>query len=140
MQKLREERANLETRYQELYEQLQHDVAGGELEDINITVVRIDLSNLKARMAEIDDVLEHAKPLGITRRTSKVGLGKTIYIRNGRKEQEVTLVDSIEADPDSGSVSIASPLGNALLGKRLGDIAEVTTPRGPSRYQIVSIK
>jgi transcription elongation GreA/GreB family factor len=46
------------------------------------------------------------------------------------------IVDPREVDPARGKISIASPLGKALLGKRDGDIVEITAPAGKLRYQI----
>jgi transcription elongation GreA/GreB family factor len=52
---------------------------------------------------------------------------------------EVELVGRLEADPSRGRISIASPLGKALLGLRRGEIADVAAPRGTLRYKILAV-
>jgi transcription elongation factor GreA len=141
MNKLKEERSSLASRYKDVNTQLKAEIESGEVDDINVTNIRIELANLQTRMNEIDDILRRARPINRSRRSSKVSLGKTIFLRCGfSQSQEVTLVDSIEADPFRGSVSVSSPLGNALLGKKVNEIAEVKTPRGSYQYQIMQIK
>jgi transcription elongation factor GreA len=56
-------------------------------------------------------------------------------------EEEATyrLVGSHEADAGAGLLSVTSPLGRALIGKALGDVVEVTTPRGSRSYEVVKI-
>ena len=49
------------------------------------------------------------------------------------------LVGSNEADAGAGLLSVTSPLGRALIGKALGDVVEVTTPRGSRSYEVVKI-
>ena len=55
------------------------------------------------------------------------------------KEETYRLVGSHEADAGVGLLSVTSPLGRALIGKTLGDVVEVTTPRGSRSYEVVKI-
>jgi transcription elongation factor GreA len=55
------------------------------------------------------------------------------------EEIEYSLVGAVEADPANGRISNTSPLGKALLGKRVGDIVEVPTPAGQDSYKIMEI-
>ena len=70
-----------------------------------------------------------------------VRFGATVMLADEDTEQESTyrIVGSHEADASAGSLSITSPLGRALIGKTLGDIVEVSTPRGSKSYEVVSI-
>ena len=54
-------------------------------------------------------------------------------------EVTYTLVGTAEADPGAGRLSVASPVGRALLGARAGDEVAVQTPRGAVRYRVVSL-
>ena len=51
-----------------------------------------------------------------------------------------TLVGSSESDPGAGRLSVASPVGRALLGSRPGDVVQVQTPRGRVEYRVVSVE
>ncbi|MEX2028640.1 MAG: transcription elongation factor GreA [Candidatus Curtissbacteria bacterium] len=79
-----------------------------------------------------------------------VGFGNVVVIRelvsrkleinDGETDFEFTIVSAQEADPVNGKVSDSSPIGSALLGKRVGDNVEVFSPNGKAAYRIVEIK
>ena len=73
--------------------------------------------------------------------TDRVGLGSVVTIqdRDFGDDWTVTLVSSYEADPDQDFLSDESPIGKALLNKRVGESVEVKTPDGIIRYEVVSI-
>jgi transcription elongation factor GreA len=56
------------------------------------------------------------------------------------EEERYTIVGAIEAKPALGLISNESPVGKALLGKRVGQSAKVTTPRGQSTYKVIGIE
>jgi len=55
------------------------------------------------------------------------------------KRQEYTIVGALEASPKDGKISNESPVGRALLGKRVGDEVQVNAPKGVLRYTITKI-
>jgi transcription elongation factor GreA len=71
-----------------------------------------------------------------------VDLGRTVTIRDLElgEEEVYAIVGSTEADPSNGRISNNSPMGSALLGKRVGDIVTVKTPGGEFSYQILRIE
>lgn len=71
-----------------------------------------------------------------------VDLGRTVTIRDLEfgDEEVYAIVGSTEADPSNGRISNNSPMGSALLGKRVGDIVTVKTPGGEFSYQILRIE
>jgi len=71
----------------------------------------------------------------------KVGLGSTVRIYDNDKNEEVeyTLVTSEEADVASGKISTSSPIGRALLNKKVGDTAIVVTPNGKREMEILRL-
>jgi transcription elongation factor GreA len=71
----------------------------------------------------------------------KVGLGSTVVVYDETKNGEITykLVASEEADVRSGKISTSSPIGRALLGKEVGDIAKVRSPGGTRELEIVGL-
>ncbi len=71
-----------------------------------------------------------------------VSIGTKVTIREkGTKEDELyTIVGSAETDPLAGKISNESPMGSALLGKKIGDKAQVETPAGLIEFEIVAIE
>ena len=73
--------------------------------------------------------------------TSKVSVLTKVTIKNKKINKEVTykLVSAAEADLKEKKISVTSPIGSGLLGKKVGEIAEVTTPNGTIEFEIISI-
>lgn len=95
---------------------------------------------VEGRILELEEMLGSA--VIITQHTDRneVYIGATVTIvADGAAPEEYTLVGPAEADPGSGHISHESPIGQALLGKRIGDIAIAHTPAGQLTLEIVSI-
>ncbi len=71
----------------------------------------------------------------------KVGLGSTVVVYDETREMEITykLVTSEEADAPNGKISTSSPIGKAMLGKAVGDIAKVRSPGGTRELEIIKL-
>lgn len=99
------------------------------------------LESLDAEIFEKKELLRHAKPLPRKRDALKVALGSVVELidTNGRVIR-YTVVESVEADPSEGRISVLSPLGQTLIGKTIKDTIEWGT--GIKRYslQLVQIK
>jgi len=65
----------------------------------------------------------------------------TVTIKNiaNKKEFKYTLVADTEADFKTGKISVNSPIGKGLLGKKVGEIAEITAPNGLMKFEILDI-
>jgi transcription elongation factor GreA len=74
-------------------------------------------------------------------RASSVEIGSTVTVSEGagKKHQDFHIVGSAEAAPKDGKISNESPVGIALLGKRVGDAIQVNVPKGVLRYTITKI-
>ncbi len=71
---------------------------------------------------------------------SQVQIGSTVTVSEGKgKRQQFTIVGSAEADPKEGKISNESPVGRALLGKRVGDEVQVVVPKGTLRFTVTKI-
>ena len=72
---------------------------------------------------------------------SKVLVLSTVKIKNqlNGMEMNYTLVAESEADLASGKISVNSPIGKGLLGKEVGDVAEITVPNGTLKFDILEI-
>ena len=90
---------------------------------------------IESRMARFNVI--DPKTLG----GSRVAFGATVELEDLDTEEikKYTLLGPDEADPTEGSISIASPVGRALLGKEEGDEVVVDAPRGKIRYEIISL-
>ncbi len=73
--------------------------------------------------------------------TSKVLVLSTVKLRNQQNGMEIsyTLVAESEADLKAGKISVTSPIGKGLLGKEVGDVAEITVPNGTLKFDILEI-
>jgi len=69
-----------------------------------------------------------------------VGFGSRIIVDDGDEQKEFTIVSAMEADPMLGKVSDSSPIGGALIGKKVGESVEIEVPSGKIRYKILEIK
>ena len=70
-----------------------------------------------------------------------VHIGSTVLVRNDKgKKEKFTITGSTEADPARGRISNVSPIGKALLGKHVGDIAEVSAPAGTINLEVAEIR
>lgn len=69
------------------------------------------------------------------------GIGQRLRIRlaEGARPLDCTLVGALEAEPSSGGISIESPIGSALVGRRAGDVVEVETPGGTRVVELLAI-
>lgn len=97
--------------------------------------VNARLNQLKKRMAEMSMVDFSKIP------HDKVGLGSTVVVLDVKRDEEITysLVTSEEADAANGRVSTTSPIGRALLGKEVGDVAKVQSPGGTKELEILKL-
>lgn len=104
---------------------------------------REEQSFVQARINEIEEVIANASIVKNTRSQTKVGMGSTVTLQlKGKKGKTFTyhVVGEFEADPKEGKISIDSPLGEALNGKKKGDEAVVKAPAGEVTYIILEIK
>ena len=93
---------------------------------------------LESRIAEIEDVLLNAELIKATK-SSKVILGSKVELKMGKKTVNYAVVGPVEADPIAGKISNESPIGVALMGKKVGDSVTITTPKGSITYDVVVV-
>jgi transcription elongation factor GreA len=93
---------------------------------------------VESRIAEIEDILLNADIIKAGK-SSKVSLGSKVELRTGKKTVTYTVVGPVEADPLEGKISNESPIGEALMDKKVGDSVTITTPKGEITYDLVSI-
>jgi transcription elongation factor GreA len=98
--------------------------------------------HLEAKIAQLEEVVGNARVIDeSTIDTSKVSILSTVKIKN-KKNGAVftyTLVSEEEADLKAGKISLQSPIGKGLLGKKAGEAAKIQTPGGEMEFEILEI-
>ena len=97
---------------------------------------------LEMKIAKLEEVNANARLIDESQLdTSKVLVLSNVKIRNqaNKMEMKYTLVAESEADLKTGKISVTSPIGKGLLGKSVGEIAEITVPNGILKFEIVEI-
>ena len=99
------------------------------------TFVQARISLLHQRMSEVDSIDLTKIP------TDRIAYGSEVVLYDLDKEEKITyrLVTSEESDPDAGSISTVSPIGQALMGKEEGDEIKVKTPTGWRNFEITRV-
>jgi transcription elongation factor GreA len=98
---------------------------------------------IESRIAEIETKLADARVIEIAGRVSDtIVFGATVLVieQESQSKRQYTLVGQDEADMKFNRISIQSPVGRALIGKRVGDLIEVKTPVKTVEYEVVEIK
>ncbi|MFZ9029224.1 MAG: transcription elongation factor GreA [Crocinitomicaceae bacterium] len=98
---------------------------------------------LEMKISEMEKTLSNARVIKQEELdASKVVILSTVKIKQAKtnKEFSYTLVSQAEADLKSGKISVNSPIGKGLLGKQVGEMAVVETPRGKMEFEILDIK
>ena len=100
-------------------------------------------SLIDVQMREIEDKLSRAEVIDPSKLSgNRVVFGATVVLNDLDNDETVTyqVVGADEADPEQGRVSYTSPIGRALIGKRVGDAVEVKAPGGIREYDVEDIK
>ncbi|UKM65879.1 transcription elongation factor GreA [Flavobacteriaceae bacterium GSB9] len=97
---------------------------------------------LEMKISKLEETLSNARLIDESQLdTSKVLVLSTVKIKNQTNGMEMnyTLVAESEADLKSGKISVNSPIGKGLLGKSVGDVAEIKVPNGVMKFDIIEI-
>ena len=131
------------TRRHELAEKLQHAIAQGDLsENAEYAEAKEEQAFLEGRIREIEETLLTATIIS-SGKSSTVRIGSTVSLERADRKKDsatYTIVGTEESDPLDGKISHHSPLGQALIGGKAGDVVEVNTPGGAAKWKIKKIK
>jgi transcription elongation factor GreA len=94
----------------------------------------------EARINELEGIIQNAEVVSETPAGGSVAVGASVKLKasNG-KSKDFQVVGTVEADPLNGKISDESPIGQALLGKKVGDEVEIKTPAETTSYKITEI-
>jgi transcription elongation factor GreA len=108
-------------------------------ENAEYSSARQDQEKAESRIAEIEEILENFQIIEKPMNTDIVELGNEVELKNKDGVKKFTIVGSVQANPMEGKISNESPIGMALLGKKLGDNVEIITPASTVSYKISTI-
>ncbi len=114
----------------DLSENAEYDAAKEAQGLLEMKIAKLEELNSNARIID-ESQLDNSKALVLSK----------VKIRNQSNGMEVkyTLVAESEADLKAGKISVTSPIGHGLLGKSVGDVAEITVPNGTLKFEILEI-
>lgn len=121
-----------------LVDRLSNARSQGDLsENSDYQSAKEELEFLDGRIDELSDVVKSATVVQTTNGNGGIGIGTKVTVKVKGKETVFSIVGEWEADPMNKKISHDSPLGVALLGKKVGDKAEVDAPAGKVVYEIL---
>lgn len=128
-------------RRQEVARRLHEALAEGDLlENAELEAARNEQAFVEGRILELETLLGRAEIIEGGRPADAVGLGSHVTIVEGSGPPETYhIVGSAEAAPSEGKISYESPLGRALMGRRVGDEVKVNAPDGVLVFRVVKI-
>jgi transcription elongation factor GreA len=95
---------------------------------------------IEGRIAELDDIIKNAKVTETAGKKDFVDIGASVTVHIDGGDNTFRIVGAPEADPVANKISHESPLGSALLGKKVGDKIQVEAPVGKLNYTILKIE
>jgi len=109
-------------------------------ENMEYSSARQDQERNESRISEIEHILKNVQVIAAPKSDNKVVLGSTVKLKTeDGKTKEFQVVGTVEAYPLNGKISDESPIGKALMGKKVGDEVEIKTPVETAVYKIADI-
>lgn len=144
MQKMEKELNELKTvKRQEVAQKIKEARAQGDLsENAEYDAAKEEQGEIETRIAELEKLLRNAEIIDedvIDDEHVQLGNRVKLWDEEYEEELEYSVVGSTEADPMSGRISNESPVGQALIGAKVGDVIEVQTPGGVSTFKVLEI-
>ena len=111
-------------------------------ENAEYQAAKQEQERIENRIKEIENILKHVTVIEQPKQVDTVQLGSTVELKNVNDKRQVafSIVGTVEANPFKGKLSDESPIGQALLGKAVGDEVEIACQDKQSKYVIETIK
>jgi transcription elongation factor GreA len=141
-EKLKQELEELKTKTRdEVLKRLNQARSMGDLsENSAYSSAKEELNLVEGRIAELEEILKNAKIVEEIKDKTTVQVGSSVVVEINGKKEKFEIVGEFEADPLNKKLSHTSPIGKALVGKKIGEWVEVEVPAGKIRYKIVEIQ
>lgn len=125
----------------DLARRLRSAIQKGDLsENAEYIAAKEEQGFLEGKIQELQAILSQAVVVEDSGEEGVITIGKRVIVEeNGRPQETYTLVGAKEADPRNGRISNESPIGRALMGKRVGETAVAKTPGGEIEFKIIEI-
>ncbi|MFH1565637.1 MAG: transcription elongation factor GreA [bacterium] len=143
LKKLKEEYTELtEIKRPSVAERIKKAREHGDIsENAEYDAAREEQAFLEGRIQELEEILRDVAVVQEdTKNQGKVIIGSKVRVRMEGAEEEYHIVGAVEADPNAKKISHESPLGLALLGKKVGDTVAYAAPVGKIKFHILEIK
>ena len=128
----------------ELPERIKTAMEHGDLrENAEFKAAKERQAFVEGRLADLEDIIRRAEVIDVTKLSGKnVKFGATVTLADEDTEEKRTfqIVGEHESDVDAGRLSITSPLARAVIGRKVGDSVEVTTPKGTRSFEVTGVK
>ncbi len=141
LEKLRKELEHLKTvRRKEVSKKIEHTAAQGDLsENAGYDAAKEEQGFIEGRIKELREIIAQANVIKNGEK-DKVQIGSIVLLESGNGKDKFQVVGPEEADILGGKISFESPLGEALLNKKKGDIVKIDAPDGVKEYKITEIE
>ncbi len=141
LQKLQAELESLRTlKRTQLAEKMRETLENSDWEDNERLLVLDEQAMLEGRIHELERMLANVQVIRPQGTASTVGLGSTVIVQEpGQASETYTIVGTVEANARAGMISDESPLGKALMGRKVGDEVLVQAPGGNTYYRLVAV-
>jgi len=141
-EKLKQELVSLNAKASELVDRLEEVAQPDESgEDSLASQLKAELEVVNDKIASYEEALANIEIVSGKVSKTTISIGSVVKVKIGSNNQkEYTVVSEFEADPTTNKISDHSPIGLALIGKKIGQTFEISAPAGKLTYKIVSIK
>jgi transcription elongation factor GreA len=113
---------------------------GDLAENAEYSSARQEQERAETRISEIENILQNVEVIKKPKGDSKVQIGSSVKMKSEKGSVKAfQVVGTVEADPMNGKISDESPIGMALLGKKVGELVEIVTPAETTHYKITDI-
>jgi len=127
----------------DIAEKIRNAVTFGEIsENAEYNAAKNEQAFIEGRVLALEKIIENYELIDKEENPDCVLLGSEVLIKDmkNKKKCKYTILDYVESEPDCGKISISSPIGKALLGKKKGDVVKIRVPAGNLEYKILDIE
>jgi transcription elongation factor GreA len=142
LQKLKQDLERVQARRLEAFDRMKEAAQPGDIEDNpELEQAKEEVARFDERIYELQEMIGRAQIISEGRNSSIAEPGSTIEVEDDEGETIVYyLVGAVEADPGTGRISVESPVGRALVGKRAGERVSVQVPAGMVELTIKTVR
>ena len=113
---------------------------GDLAENSEYAAAKEELAFVDGRIREIEGILNNVEIIANNNTGDQIQIGSSVTVEVNGKNELFQIVGEFEADPMNKKLSQNSPIGQALINKKVGDLVEVNIPAGKVQYKIIEIK